>query len=215
MLVVSLTGLLRIMDNAELFGKTPGQIGSLWGSGGLLGFTTFGQTPTLNFGLALLGSLGASIVYTALCLISLLFLTNFQLGEWIRATLDRFQQAKAGVEKTVPKSAEEIAKIREDLGISGQLPIEKDLPMEDVDLAKAEVPTDSSLSPTEVAQDPSSDELAGAPSVARSPKVVRSLRKSEQAPLPVERPAVKPVQPNRREPVPPKLSHEEPVPPNR
>jgi hypothetical protein len=92
------------------------------------------------------------------------------------------------------KSAEEIAKIREDLGISGQLPIEKDLPMEDVDLAKAEVPTDSSLSPTEVAQDPSSDELAGAPSVARSPKVVRSLRKSEQAPLTVERPAVKPVE---------------------
>ena len=109
MLVVSLTGLLRIMDNAELFGKIPGQIGSLWGSGGLLGFTTFGQTPTLNFGLALLGSLGASIVYTALCLISLLFLTNFQLGEWIRATLDRFQQAKAGIVKTVPKSAEEVA----------------------------------------------------------------------------------------------------------
>ena len=104
MLIVSLTGLLRIMDNAELLGKIPWRIGSLWGSGGLLGFATFGQTPNYNFGLALLGTLGATIIYTTLCLISLLFLTNFQLGEWIRALVDK-QSAPAETEK---KSPEEI-----------------------------------------------------------------------------------------------------------
>ncbi|MEI9866492.1 MAG: DNA translocase FtsK [Limisphaerales bacterium] len=112
MLIVSLTGLLRIMDNAELLGKIPWRIGSLWGSGGLLGFATFGQTPNYNFGFSLLGPLGATIVYSALGLISLLFMTNFQLGEWIRALLEKNTSAKpavAAVEKTMPKSAEEIA----------------------------------------------------------------------------------------------------------
>jgi S-DNA-T family DNA segregation ATPase FtsK/SpoIIIE len=104
MLIVSLTGLLRIMDNAELLVKIPLRIGSLWGSGGLLGFTTFGQTPNYNFGVALLGPLGATIIYSALCLISLLFLTNFQLGEWIRALVDK----KSAPVETEKKSAEEI-----------------------------------------------------------------------------------------------------------
>ncbi len=104
MLIVSLTGLLRIMDNAELLEKIPLRIGSLWGSGGLLGFATFGQTPNYNFGVALLGPLGATIIYSALCLISLLFLTNFQLGEWIRALVDK----KSAPVETEKKSAEEI-----------------------------------------------------------------------------------------------------------
>ena len=51
--------------------------------GGWLGWLTYGQTQNRNFGLSLLGPLGATIVYSALALISLLFLTNFQLGEWI------------------------------------------------------------------------------------------------------------------------------------
>jgi len=92
------------------------------------------------------------------------------------------------------KSAEEIAKIREDLGISGQFLVEKSLPAEGVDLAKEEVPADSSPPPIGVTQPPESAELASAPAATRSPKVVRSLRKSEQAPLPVERPSVQPVE---------------------
>jgi S-DNA-T family DNA segregation ATPase FtsK/SpoIIIE len=57
-----------------------------------------------DYGFVLLGNLGATIVYVALGLISLLFLTNFQLGHWIRALL----QAKAAPEDEF-KSADEIA----------------------------------------------------------------------------------------------------------
>ncbi|MDD5139411.1 MAG: DNA translocase FtsK [Verrucomicrobiales bacterium] len=109
MLVVSLTGLLYIMEKAGLLGKIHLRIGSLWGAGGWLGYATFGQTQNYNFGLSLLGSLGATIVYAALCLISLLFLTNFQLGEWIRAFLEKENAQQSDLEKTQPKTSEEIA----------------------------------------------------------------------------------------------------------
>ena len=108
MLVVSLTGLLYISDNSGLLGKVHENIGSQ-NAGGWLGYATFGQTANYNFGLSLLGSLGATIVYATLCLISLLFLTNFQLGEWIRAFVDREKPEKSALEKLAPKTNEEIA----------------------------------------------------------------------------------------------------------
>ena len=74
-------------------------------SGGWLGYITYGQTQHYNYGLSLLGNLGAIIVYATLGLISLLFLTNFRLGEWIRTWLDK-EYVKA---KPEPKSAEESA----------------------------------------------------------------------------------------------------------
>ncbi len=104
-LVISLTGLLYIMDNAGWFGKVRESIGSL-SAGGWLGFLTFGQTPRYEYGFSLLGTIGATIVYLALCLISLLFLTNFRLGEWIRGFLEKMPAAKTGPE---PESAENSA----------------------------------------------------------------------------------------------------------
>ena len=53
---------------------------------------------------ALLGSIGATIVYATLCLISLLFLTNFRLGEWIRGFLEKVPPGRA---EPKPESAEE------------------------------------------------------------------------------------------------------------
>ena len=102
-LVVSLTGLLYILDSAGWFGKVRESIGSL-NAGGWLGFLTFGQTPRYEYGFSLLGTAGAIIVYAALCLISLLFLTKFQLGEWIRSFLEKVPAGDAAAE---PKSAEE------------------------------------------------------------------------------------------------------------
>ena len=64
---------------------------------------TYGQTPRYEYGFCLLGKVGAIIVYATLCLISLLSLTNFQLGEWIRRLL---QNEPAAAE---PKSADETA----------------------------------------------------------------------------------------------------------
>jgi len=82
-LLISLTGLLHMMDRSGWFGKLREHIGSQ-GAGGWLGFVTYGQTQKFNFGFSMFGPLGAVIVYSALCLISLLFLTNFRLGDWIR-----------------------------------------------------------------------------------------------------------------------------------
>jgi S-DNA-T family DNA segregation ATPase FtsK/SpoIIIE len=102
-LLVSLTGLLYLMDNAGWLGNVRESIGSQ-SAGGWLGFVTYGQTPHYQFGLSLLGRFGAVIVYSTLCLISLLFLTNFQLGNWIRHALQKEEIADAE-----PKSAEETA----------------------------------------------------------------------------------------------------------
>jgi S-DNA-T family DNA segregation ATPase FtsK/SpoIIIE len=101
-LVISLAGLLYLLDSAGWLGNLHESIGSQ-SAGGWLGFMTYGQTPRYEYGFCLLGKVGAIIVYATLCLISLLFLTNFQLGEWIRHFL---QKEPAAAE---PKSADETA----------------------------------------------------------------------------------------------------------
>jgi len=105
-LVLSLTGLLYILDNAGWLGKVRDSIGSL-SAGGWLGFLTFGQTPRYEYGFCLLGTAGATIVYAALCLISLLFLTNFRLGEWIRGFLEKVPITASADAEPEQKSAED------------------------------------------------------------------------------------------------------------
>jgi S-DNA-T family DNA segregation ATPase FtsK/SpoIIIE len=58
--------------------------------GGLVGMTLY------NYFFWMLGSVGAGIVYGALDLISLLFLTNFQLGPWVKSLMDRRQGLAGG-----------------------------------------------------------------------------------------------------------------------
>ena len=99
MLILSLTGLLYIIDDGGRRGKLHEIIGAQ-SIGGWLGFATYGQTENYNYGFSLLGSLGAIIVYAALCLISLLFLTNFRLGEWIRAFVDNKSEPVAAEKKS-------------------------------------------------------------------------------------------------------------------
>jgi S-DNA-T family DNA segregation ATPase FtsK/SpoIIIE len=86
-LLISLTGLLYLADNGGLRGRIHEIIGAQ-SIGGLLGYATYGEIHrpnySLQYGFSLLGPIGATIVYGALGLISLLFLTDFRLGEWIR-----------------------------------------------------------------------------------------------------------------------------------
>ncbi|HZL41655.1 MAG TPA: DNA translocase FtsK 4TM domain-containing protein, partial [Verrucomicrobiae bacterium] len=84
LLLVSLTGLLYIAGETSPLGKLHESIGSQ-SIGGWLGYASYGETRNYQYGLSLLGGAGAMVVYSALLLISLLFLTNFHLGNWIRA----------------------------------------------------------------------------------------------------------------------------------
>ncbi|HEY1718401.1 MAG TPA: DNA translocase FtsK [Verrucomicrobiae bacterium] len=113
--LISLTGLLYLVDNGGMRGKFHETIGAQ-SIGGLLGCATYGEIrhPNYNFqyGFSLLGPIGATIVYAALCLISLLFLTNFQLGGWIRALLQKdsagIEPKKSGDEAILERRAREL-----------------------------------------------------------------------------------------------------------
>jgi DNA segregation ATPase FtsK/SpoIIIE, S-DNA-T family len=115
--LISLTGLLYLADNGGMRGKFHETIGAQ-SIGGLLGYATYGEIrhPNYNFqyGFSLLGPIGATIVYLALCLISLLFLTNFKLGGWIRALLekdpDETEPKKSGDEAMLERRARELEK---------------------------------------------------------------------------------------------------------
>jgi S-DNA-T family DNA segregation ATPase FtsK/SpoIIIE len=126
-LLISITGLLHMMDNAGLLGKIRETIGSQ-SAGGSLGFVIYGQTPRYNFGISIIGPIGATIVYAALCLISLLFLTNFRLGDWIRALLQNGKISendlgKSGDEAALDRRARELEKeakkLQEEVARSG------------------------------------------------------------------------------------------------
>jgi S-DNA-T family DNA segregation ATPase FtsK/SpoIIIE len=103
-LLLSVTGVLFMADDGGHNGRFHLAKG-IQSAGGMLGYLSYGQTNNWEFGFCLLGNLGATIVYSALGLISLLFLTNFHLGHWIRAVLhkDNFSAAEE------PKSEEEVA----------------------------------------------------------------------------------------------------------
>src|SRR6185436_2839401 len=72
-----LTGLLHRMNDSSLAAGVIYRIGAAH-FGGYLGYVPY------EWFLWMLGAVGAIIVYSTLGLISLLFLTGFQLGEWLR-----------------------------------------------------------------------------------------------------------------------------------
>ena len=128
--LISLTGLLYLADNGGMRGKFHETIGAQ-SIGGLLGYATYGEIrhPNYNFqyGFSLLGPVGAMIVYAALCMISLLFLTNFKLGGWIRALLQKdpveIEAEKSGDEAVLERRARELEKqakkLQEEVARSG------------------------------------------------------------------------------------------------
>jgi DNA segregation ATPase FtsK/SpoIIIE, S-DNA-T family len=76
-LLLSCMGLLHLADTVPLFSHARDVINAP-SVGGFLGKMLY------EFIFWVLGPIGAAIVYIALDLISLLFLTNFQLGDWVR-----------------------------------------------------------------------------------------------------------------------------------
>ncbi|HZF01462.1 MAG TPA: DNA translocase FtsK [Methylomirabilota bacterium] len=133
-LIFSLSGLLSMMDGLL---KSLREYVDAPGAGGWLGQTLFDfKLFGYDWGCWVLGSVGATIVYLALCFISLLFLTNFHLGVWIRALLQKekiaadepkksedeitFERRKRELEKQARKLEEEVT--RSGLGADG-LPV--------------------------------------------------------------------------------------------
>jgi len=82
MLLVSLTGLLHIMEDSGMAGQVHVKLGTQ-SAGGWLGFLTF------EYALWMAGKIGAVIVYGTVSLIGILYLTNFRLGQWLQAWFDK------------------------------------------------------------------------------------------------------------------------------
>ena len=92
-LLVSLTGLLYLADTGGLTGKLRESIGA-HSAGGFLGSMSYGETKNYLCGFSLLGPIGATIVYAALGLVSVVFLTAFPFGEWLRNRVNNPEPAK-------------------------------------------------------------------------------------------------------------------------
>ncbi len=93
-LLVSLTGLLFLADRGGVLGKLHETIGANSAGGGL-GYLIYGESDRYQWGFSLLGPIGATIVYAALCLMSLIFLTAFPFGDWIRNRITGVEEEKS------------------------------------------------------------------------------------------------------------------------
>ncbi|HVV71090.1 MAG TPA: DNA translocase FtsK 4TM domain-containing protein, partial [Verrucomicrobiae bacterium] len=132
-LLLSVMGLLHLADlghlrdTASVFTKARTALGAP-SIGGFAGQLLY------NCGFKMLGTIGAAIVYVALDLISLLFLTNFQLGEWVRGLLSREKAAKpaSAEEQVLEKRARDLqkqkAQLEEEVARSGLGPDMKPVP---------------------------------------------------------------------------------------
>jgi S-DNA-T family DNA segregation ATPase FtsK/SpoIIIE len=95
-LIFSLSGFLDMADGLL---KTLRENVDAPGAGGWLGKTLFdSKLFGYDWGFWIFGSVGATIVYLALCFISLLFLTNFRLGGWIRSLFAERKSADVELE---------------------------------------------------------------------------------------------------------------------
>ena len=162
MLLVSITGLLYLMDNDAARESFHVKIGTL-SAGGWLGFLTYGQTPNYNFGVSLLGTIGATIVYATLCLISLLFLTDFRLGDWLRGWFEKAEAAQGATaeETALDRRARELEKqarkLQEEVARSGLGADMQPVPeptVRDLSVPSAKSARVKKASPTEASPEP-------------------------------------------------------------
>jgi DNA segregation ATPase FtsK/SpoIIIE, S-DNA-T family len=99
-LMLCFAGFLHLLDINDLAGHARERINTA-SAGGFVGYFLY------RYVFHFLGGLGAVVVYVALGLISLVFLTNFQLGGWLRSLLHKSVTEEA--EGDEDKSEEERA----------------------------------------------------------------------------------------------------------
>src|SRR4029077_3934498 len=103
--LISLCGVLHLLDGTGFLHKLRLSVNAP-SAGGWLGKTSY------EYGFCMLGSVGASIVYATLYLISVLFLTNFQLGPWMRSLWGSVTSAPpvSPEEKALERKAQDLQK---------------------------------------------------------------------------------------------------------
>jgi S-DNA-T family DNA segregation ATPase FtsK/SpoIIIE len=117
-LVMSLTGLLHMMDGARIAAGVRLRIGAPF-FGGYLGYVPY------EYLLWMLGSVGAIIINATLCLISLLFLTNFRLGDWLRGSIGPKPEAgdvsteEVALERRARELSKQAKKLEEEVARTG------------------------------------------------------------------------------------------------
>ena len=114
-LILGLTGLLHMLWLAKVFGRLHERLGAP-SVGGWLGQTTY------DYGFWMFGSVGATIVYATLYLIALLYVTNFQLGTWLKEMWLRYRGAGAGepTERLLEARVQELERKKRELQEAAQ-----------------------------------------------------------------------------------------------
>ncbi|MGH7941735.1 MAG: DNA translocase FtsK 4TM domain-containing protein, partial [Limisphaerales bacterium] len=112
---LSIWSLVFLFSFSGLLDRTGNLLKPLWSNiaaqagGGWLGSTLFdSKLFGDDWGFWVVGNVGAITVYAAVCLISLFFLTNFHLGNWIRAVVaanGRFAGMKSPQDAKSPEEA--------------------------------------------------------------------------------------------------------------
>jgi S-DNA-T family DNA segregation ATPase FtsK/SpoIIIE len=102
-MMLSLAGLLHMMDRPLQHLRE--NVGA-HSAGGWFGYFTY------DYGFWMLGAVGATIVYATLYLISLLFLTDFRLGDWLRGWVEKGGAAEGATaeETALDRRARELEK---------------------------------------------------------------------------------------------------------
>ncbi len=119
--VLSLTGLLHMTDSTALAARWREKITAPF-IGGWLGYFPY------EYGFWMLGGVGATIVYGALYLISLLFLTNFRLGEFLRGWFggqlnpEGMPPEEAALERRARELKKEAIKLQEEVARTTPVP---------------------------------------------------------------------------------------------
>jgi S-DNA-T family DNA segregation ATPase FtsK/SpoIIIE len=115
-MMLSLTGLLHIMNRPLRYLCSNINAPS---AGGWFGYFTY------DYGFWMLGAVGATIVYSTLYLISLLFLTDFRLGDWLRRWFEKTKATEGATaeETALDRRARELEKqakqLQEEVARSG------------------------------------------------------------------------------------------------
>ncbi|HXT12989.1 MAG TPA: DNA translocase FtsK [Candidatus Angelobacter sp.] len=132
-LLISLSGLLFLADQGGILGNLRVGIGAT-SAGGFLGYLTYGNSAHYQWGFSLLGPIGATILYAAIGLVSLVFLTAFPLGDWLRHRVGNEEKSTAATpeEAVLERKARDLQKqakkLQEEVERSGLGPDLKPVP---------------------------------------------------------------------------------------